>query len=500
MQMADREGWFTRVSDNQYTLFLQDAYRGGVCRIPDDRYRDFLMAYARDVASPETHIYLSEQRSLVYAMHFDIDGLMLTDEQRLALLRVIDKTLRCCYPKNTPEKTFLMYILDTSAADMREPKFKKPKTNLHIILPDMLVRNEEAEPMARECAQQANEILFKFGFKDFNDYFDYRLYSTNGLRLILSRKADPCELCRQNPSKVGFCTHCHGRKHFDAGRAYDVSHVFWRGEYSIPLLDSIKGNLAARVLACSIRREQGTEPTPGWRKNAGCPGSVTSSKEVQEARENLLNSNLSDLQVFRKLTAPQQQAKPAKKSPFQVDINPNTCEFNACLTTMRHFHPAYAQIQIQNIKTTVDRAVYCVQTKGTGSTTCQNLPLSQNDGQHHKSTIYFIITRAGIRQQCHSQKKENRIRGSCADFKTPVMPLDPATLQLLFPRSLKPGSLAPMAKEDQQLMLAKHICSRLSYFVRHPEALQKKPRKNKDNDRCEKRLADKKRSKVSVDD
>lgn len=443
VRFAFKVGAFSKKGIDAVSHYSTDGYCGGIMQLPEIHAQEFLTLYVRDVFLFGRRLYLSEQRSVIFAMHFDLDGILLNAEQRLALLRLIQEILNCFYPKTTDKKIFEMFICDTSKADQLEPQFAKPKTNLHPVCPYLNVDALRAEQIARACASKANVVLPEFNW---DEVFDLLIYQQNGLRMLGSRKCEKCKKCYQKKDLIGEpCFECNGHARIDLGRAYDLVAVLNSdGEYDDEILQKCKENQFLKMQLCSIRRGIQEIATPNYTKYIGCPNADVEQKLLIESKKRKLieNKNLTQSQLFdeiMELEKPENFAQPQqKKGIFKLVIDRFAPQYNCILHEINTFAQAYATTQILELTTTLTRNIYRATTKGDGCHSCQNLPKSFNNGEHHGKTIYFIIKKTGIQQKCWSKKAEGRINGNCAEFSSVLKKLSQNTLLALYPNSVMP--------------------------------------------------------------
>jgi hypothetical protein len=487
IEFAIRNKLFYVPANLPVAFFLMDGYRGGKLFLPPDLESKFLEKYAPSIYNQNAKLYFSEQRTPVYRMHFDIDGLILEFEQVKKLVALVTEILHLFYPRNTHLRVFEVCLLDTSEADLKEPLKKKNKTNLHLILPFMNVTNEEAEPMARACASKASLIVPEVNW---NDVFDYRIYSSNGLRLIGSRKADKCNTCRKNNSNKidADCGECLGKGNVDHGRPYHLRAVFSNGVLNEARFEEIKANMVNCVKLCSIRCPPTASVTPGWVKYATCPPSLSSGEELQEKQESILRSTLSQNKQFERLMSLPTQISSRKneekiikkQSAFCIPVLPGSEEYKVCLQEMRNFKPVYSMVLIDNktkegmgLATTKNRSAYRAIADGDGSYVCQNLPATHNNQSHGRMRIYFVIKKSGIVQRCFSKKSDGRLNGSCSNYQSESKPLAEETMRILFP-IFQQTSLSLLPPEKREIALLTALYVRLRWFQKNPEILEKR--------------------------
>src|SRR5690606_17088396 len=97
------------------------------------------------------------------------------------------------------------------------------------------------------------------------DVIDLQVYTTNGLRMIGSRKCDKCPKCGDKPVARSSCVHCELTGVVDMGRYYDLCAVIGAdGHNDDEELARCRANSVARVKLCSVRCKPGTALTKGF--------------------------------------------------------------------------------------------------------------------------------------------------------------------------------------------------------------------------------------------
>lgn len=440
MELLKTNNCFKKVKNPSH--LLMDGTYGGIVSILPELEDTFLTMYATDVFLNNASLYFSEQKTQIFPMHFDIDEITLTSQQRLCVVRVIQQIVAVFYPKTNPLPQML--ICDTSAADLKEPKLKKDFTCLHLFLPHIRVNLEKAGFIANACISKLTLLVPQYKW---DKIIDLQLYTVNGLRLIGSRKMTACHVCHSQKKKRFSCSTCLGHK-IDKGRPYDlVSILDSDGNYNEDLFQKIFSNHIKKVKSCSVRCIQNEEETPDFLKYDGCPSlDFSIRKDILELQSTFLDKtktsdSVLDSDTFEKyLEISSQIAKRTKKSidsdkkEFDVEIEKNTLAFQVAREEIQNYSKKYITSQLETLKTNHYRSIYFAKICGDGMHCCGNVPPNINNGEHHGSSVFFQIDRSGISQKCFSRKPGARLNNeTCQQFKGEVKKLSNKAALILFP-------------------------------------------------------------------
>ena len=361
---------------------------------------------------------------------------------------------------------------------MTKKTMSMQKCCAHGTWPDLIVHKERALTI-RETWIGALELKYanaprKEPSNTWEMVVDEQVYTKNGLRMLGSRKAGLCPICRgkkEYKDKDGdACSECCNGK-VDLDRSYSMSTVLdGFGNVDEERLQMCQGNIRLAIESTSIRawEPQKNQLTPGFQPFQGAPrpsasafraltqaqakASLTAAAAVRRPQKEL---DEKDLQQYLETREEEEERKEEiALNPTGAAAHQHALATQPAKTDMIRIHPSDPRVAclMQNIRSQMDnlweeivpaslyqqknQRYYKLYVKGKGSNYCQNVARD-----HGGAKIYFYVTAKGISQKCMSQKPMDAERryGRCKDFESPATPLSMESRQILFPKMKTTG-------------------------------------------------------------
>lgn len=417
---------------------------GGVLRVPIEDREKFHELYIDDVAKGHV-FYFSENFTRVYKMCFDLDfeaeplafdgdvkledRVRDTEDFRYECYLEIIKTVRRFYPTDISPDRFKAVICEASPLEVPK-KVDVPahiKMGVHLIFPYIEVKREQAMYMISACTTVLESKFGKRG-KDgtwansWEDLCDPQVHQKGNLRLLFSDKPAKCLECDKSPSakpkgpSVCGNPEC-DRQRVPQHRVYKPSAVVGLdGQLDAILLRQLKANLYTTIRMTSVRSHR-SFPSKGFAPYLGCPPPL-------------------------ELTSSNGKGKGggSKRQPIKKDmghgpkhhLDEKELKSKVLIEMVRKVNPHYKKLLFHSAfwtesKTGVKR--YFLNVRGEGSLYCLN-----KGDDHATSTIYFVVSKGGIRQRCFCVKTTERISGkTCNGYSSDLMVAPLNKLRILFP-------------------------------------------------------------------
>jgi len=452
-----------------YTHLLMNGMNGGIAYVSDDLMSGFLGAYACSVQNDDASISVSEQRSPVFRMHWDVDihdASAVGKDELVQFVRILQADCKQFFAAYSPEQQHTLMLACVLIRDAVQESDGAWSTGMHVVLPNVWVTSEQALRMrTSNLAALSTACALSRPVWNWNNIIDEQVYLENGLRMPYSHKYKNCPDCGNVKERRIHCTNTqclknHGK--IDIGRVYRPVTVLWGdGTVHSSLATRVSANPAICLEHCIIRCPLDTQPTPHWEAYVGCPqyvpppekkqrrstaaaGSASASSGKQNYGANGSNGGgATDFAEDRKAF----NAQMKKKTPIERD----SLQWDCIAQMARRSFPQapYGEIVIKDAYMNTNQTYYIARTMGRGSSFCMNL------GDDHKNnTIYFYITERGICQRCwcRCDTLERRKNGLCRDFKSMPKPLTQNEKQILFG-----GSGGGRVRQGGDKMMINHV-------------------------------------------
>tara|TARA_Y100000746_G_scaffold232107_1_gene247874 strand:+ start:1123 stop:2682 length:1560 start_codon:yes stop_codon:yes gene_type:complete len=474
--------------NNGLTHTLLDGWNGGKVRIPEDRYNEFLVAYATDIQNG-VPLFVNELRRHTFRMFLDLDivwNSKLSDDEIQEVMKVVFESFTRFFPDMTYKDQFLCIVSDACpksiCVDQRSlqslmkdeeslQKYIDPslspyeainvedtqnriwdytydtifklsdgrcfrnthkdngnlKHGIHAVFPHIIVTMHEALYM-REALVIAlsNHFGDKYAIKGWSHVVDNAVYVNSGLRMIYSQKARNCDVCK-NKNRGKDCDFCANGKDLSEGRPYKLRFVCSDGVYNDEITKELQNNMI-RLLSYAILYTSQCKVSENWKKYAGCP----SYGDIVETKNNGPPKLASKERMFNEEKKTTRGWK--SKTPVQDTLIIKTFERHI----RERFVKEYKNLRVKSV--VKDDKQYYISVDGEGSNFCLNLNPPRD---HNSNRIWFSAQADGIRVRCFCPKMETEGRhlGYCKDFKTPPRPFNTKDMAVLFPQKSKPTNV-----------------------------------------------------------
>lgn len=388
---------------------------GGAIAIPEHEYPNFFNLYVQCLESGE-RVFIHEQRSDPwFPFYIDMDLLLhekITDEELLDLIDSVGQNIMLWVKKAQRKNAY--FIVTKPEFTKKEDKFK---IGVHMHFPYLPVTGELATELIMYLVERMGKEPSYF-VEEWSKVLDPLVYTTDsghvrGLRMLGSRKAEPCKTCKGTEAK-NFCDVCEKTGKVDLGRPYWPFACFAETKKQAKKLSQM--DLARFVRECSVQIQPHIEkPTfnamfrrpYGWKKPKGIVRIKNNKKRKQP-------SNIE-----------------AEEEGDWKALDPTTDTyktFEKYFTKQHKHYVQYAHIfqadNIIDIKVSQDNKCYLV---FTSSKKCLNLKPYPNGQlrEHNRCTVYFLFRKQGAIQRCFCKCKttENRINGACSGWVGQHVPL-----------------------------------------------------------------------------
>lgn len=382
----------------QHPIITHNEMRGnggGKLYIPERAYDHFLELYGNDLYNGDHH-YLSENRTDVFRLIVDLDikrpdQVPYDEVQQYCIM--IHNTVKKFYPLETPQKIFDMII-----CKRRESKHAKDdsiywKYGFHIYFPYLYVDSIQARTMRQAFI---GRLAVKFGQNpggqnEWEDVVDECVYQSNGLRMVGSRKAQKCKVCKGKE-----CKNC-DRGIVTLGADYKMHDYISDSKSDPEKIRFYKERIHSLVRMTSVRLPSQTVTTPGWEPYEGAPSLSASEK--------------------------------SRNRPRGTEV-PKDSRYAAVQNYLRrHTHDCYKNLVVKKITQSANGKRYYINVIGDGSSYCLNYNRS-----HTTNSIYFLLTERCLVQKCYCRCNTTIGRSMmCKDWVSEPFRLTQPLRQMFFP-------------------------------------------------------------------
>lgn len=255
-----RYRWTYPSARHDLSNISMDGFAGGKLYVPPAEYDTFLACVARALDRGE-RLYLVERRtSPLFRWHADLDlvaPLEVSEEQIATLAREIQRCALSVLGESSDNKLGLLVL---RAASVTKPG--GVKTGVHLVAPHLKVTSQQCAAIrdrALPALRRAVPLL-----NTWEDAYDLSVYGGSGLRMLGSRKMEPCKC---PAATAPGCPRCAGTRRVDAGRAYSVTNALdTQGGVDERVLGALLRNTGLAMKYCSIRcydsMQVRTDPLP----------------------------------------------------------------------------------------------------------------------------------------------------------------------------------------------------------------------------------------------
>ncbi len=487
---------------------------GGCLSVPSDREESFLTEYIKTVIedNPNNRLYICEQKTtplFVMMSEFDLKLPNLpSHEQLMAIISSIQKgmlkTLSICKGYDTdgfPKPNMLVYVVDAKkskftnkSTETKNGEASNKKENdvcyqsgIHCVWPMLHVKTETAwilrASILEQLLQDTKDGKIVDPLEGWVETYDYRVFESNGLRMMGSRKAEVCPICNGKPlesfrfsdkkskitaymtssfsaeeaggNSVNICQKCQGMGKLDCARPYSYFGAFdGNGELEKELHLKFKQDSIALIKASTIRVSDHNRNLVGELDLSN----VLPSKEFERLRYSVENYRKEQLYQTKKqksvkdgpldssvikgsekdgrsllFTSTFDDSGNFDSRRFSAKVELTTIECNTKLYNLvadylrescKHGGP---EPELRSLKYGVSQSNKCLYYATTNCKWCPN----KND-EHAHSTNYFIFTTDGCIRKCFSPKRPVGAPLACKVWKEKCQKLPMRLHTLLF--------------------------------------------------------------------
>ena len=378
-----KQGWWLPhsgdASDSSHFLL-----NGGKLLVPDEQNGRFLNVYFQSFLRKE-YLCVVERRTPIFRLFFDIDAKFSeTVDENIVRRDMLDF---CCLLHECVTDFFCVEESSSECIVCEAPPKSLQdgmiKFGLHVVFPEVYVNTKIAR-LAREafleaCQGKYAQALSQLSVLPQNplhDVIDECVYKANGLRMPWSYKS----IHEQRPYIPKHCIRPGGSKH-----TFEQEELTLQNTRILLFKCSIRLTNVMNLTPCKNNAHLIADRLDEAHRTSGIPGGVGTSLDMY------------------------QQAFPEIR---------------------RVLPPVYKNVSFVGKAFVTDSAVMLK----TNSRYCFN-----KGGEHATSTVYFCITRHGIRQQCYCRKSDVRQEGvPCSEYRGNEMPLSKECLSVFFPDAFLP--------------------------------------------------------------
>lgn len=444
---------------------------GGNYYVPNKKQDDFLKIYTKDIMLGIPH-YLSEVRTPIFRYFIDIDYY---DYHELSLQQIRELTKDI----QNALKPFLEDQLDIFKRRVfvcvcDDPKKEEvdgkliSKTGIHLHWPDIFVDSNQAFILRSAILQYLENKNGPTNFKTWDDFIDESVYKGSGLRLLGSRKAQPCKQCKGKKGKKEECIECNGIGKLDLGRIYKLKFILdgFNNE-EILLLKELKQNFYSILKRTTIKSlEEKSNISLDFYPNWFDP---LRYKNKSKKRKNTNKKSKNKKINFEEHSELQ----------FRKKISEDDERFSLVIDFLNKWLPKEYEKPID----TIDLYLCGEKTNFYVINTRFHYCMNKQD-EHSSNHIYFYISQDNIIQKCFSEKVGYDGKTKCCDFSFNLVKLPIRIKKKFFPENFEDQKLNKYKlntnkkiKGFQKKSKIKQYKKYCSYFDIASKRLEEKKRK-----------------------
>lgn len=403
---------------------------GGKFHIPEKNYDKFLTRYSDDVAHGRPN-YVCEIKTPVFKFLIDLDLFEPTAVTRKEIIRIMKEiqfVINAFYP-HSPDKKKHAIICTTEPKKQIKDSVSLTKTGVHVIYPLIRVTTDQAKILRWAIVQHLGNIFGERpSHNPWTDVIDNTVYSSNGLRMIGSRKCSICKNCKGKRSGLDeYCDDCNDTGKIDEGRVYNPTMIMdSKGKLLPQELKNLTFNVFEMIRTTSIvcYNKESTEMIkdfPDW------------------YTEITFEYNESDFKTRpKKYPFGEQLTKEDEEGEKELHLSDKTLILNdkngkGTYTKIRNFivkkmPKVYKNLEIRDIHKVPSEPhpYYIVRTN---NQFCMNVAKN-----HNSNTIYFLINEHGLYQKCWCRCTHKTGKyGTCKEYHSERKPLSNTIQKELYP-------------------------------------------------------------------
>lgn len=420
---------------------------------------DFLKWYSISLLQSK-RLWFVEQLTPIFRYFVDLDFAQLVgipERYIEATAFIVQGAIRQFYASEQNSNVLKVIVCSTNYkyVNAKNDKPEMVKTGIHMLWPNIFLNRDDALDIRETILVELEKAFGKRVHPNntWQDVVDCSVYGTgnngtkgSGLRMIGSRKTDPCGQCKgkkvsRSPSGRDLpCSLCLGNGRVDTGRPYFPLCVLdGNGKRCVLLEEEYRTNMIKLVTDTKVRtyfQEKPSEPVfliPDHApRNIYQPtvqrGRI--SKATKQASEGILKPS-----------------DPKLNKSTKVELS-NTCiEWDVIEKLIRSIK-VYSKIVISKITTGALSNQYIVHATGEMCRYCMNI-----SREHVSNRIYFVIDAHGIIQRCHDNADtitEEMKFGLCKNYEGNLGCIPESMVGKLFPNCAAAKTLVAAEEDDDE--------------------------------------------------
>ena len=352
---------------------------------------------------------ITENHTTNFPMYIDFDGELLTttisDTALLRMATIMSSQAHRFFPeRHVKEKIFQCIVCSKPGEGERLGEDLPPryKLGVHFHWPNLFVDIDRAYELRQSFIAGLDlenwEEHFQEHRLDWDKQIDASVYR-GGLRMLGTPKAKKCSSCTKSDCT---CITCGGCGYTYILKAYEIHSLVLNGAVDSDLTSSLKGNFGLALEATTVRANENTLLTSGYRRYEGCPPVPAYHFTTSGKRKMPVNERYTSMP--RKLEA---------RFKRQEDIYDP--EIHAIVRTL--LLKMSVNYQRTRLSIRFDGKVYKILMSGDGAHFCLN-----KGGMHGGNNVYAEIKKDKSRQfkifmKCWSEKPALGVSGCpCSSF------------------------------------------------------------------------------------
>lgn len=440
-------------------LLCGGSIGGGCLYIHDEKYSDFLKILSRDVEMNKANsLALSEQRSKVFRMYFDLDYYYDHNDESIINENIennaiyIQDIVKSFYePEENNIYKFNMVIL-TRSISKKDENYSK---GVHLIFYKLNVNRKRALYIRNAVISKLYEKYGKLKIKGdtpfggWDNVVDESVYINNGLRMIYSKNVKKCKNCvkiksltnsqssigENSNSSIDYCEICHNTKKVLTNDYYDVYKIIDSNGKEV----NIKLKIEDKFKISHIRLPNKSKLSTGWKsemeKIYKLDKLFINDDDDDDDDENIENE-FSDKNNYLKIGKLFYELR--NDDIISIDFNIDN-RWDIIMEYIRNYkinnEKPYIDVNIWKIKKSQNKKegkYFCIYVDGRGSKWCKNKNMD-----HNSANIYFKITKIGsyayILQKCTCRCRKNEDKEiECSKYNNLLYKNESPTIISLF--------------------------------------------------------------------
>ena len=432
-------------SVNKHAVATHVTMNHGRFHVHEKDEEDFLKWYAVSLTLSK-RMWFVEQLTTVFRYFVDLDFCQLAgipERSMEATAHVVQRVLRKFYTKHTDDLSVIVCTTNYKYVNAKADKPEMVKTGIHLLWPKIYVTRDDALDLRESILVELEEVFGKrvHPNNSWQDVVDSSVYGSgnagtkgSGLRMLGSRKTDPCGLCKSKKTsrsptsgREEICQQCVGNGRVDTGRPYFPLCVLdGMGKRNRNAEEEYRTNMHKLVLDTKVRSNFKERPAEPY-------------YEIPEHAPRHLAPNLA--QTRGRISNATKDAKagitkpndPKLQKSTRIELSNTSGEWNAVEHLIRNCGTGkYSKVVISKITTGAVASQYVVHVTGEMCRYCHNI-----SREHASNRIYFVIDANGLFQNCHDNAdttSEEMKFGLCKNYSGNLGSIPHHLVGQLFPK------------------------------------------------------------------